>query len=228
MQKRCFLALAAAMLLAAGCSSGRNSNQAASPPPSLHNPLDFALYPGASAVSEHAFTQNVVVQNAPGSQSIFSAGSGTYSGHEVIAASDASFGQLSSWVDHLANSPPSGYTALETGQNPQEQSQALQYGLDYAVFKKKEGAHARDVLVLVMDPQRVNQKFGRILGMIAKYRALPAIMRAPIDNEARARFGMSITDATQPDSPIGAALAALDQFEHRSSRGIVVIDAVKR
>jgi hypothetical protein len=64
--------------------------------------------------------------------------------------------------------------------------------------------------------------------MIAKYRALPAIMRAPIDNEARARFGMSITDATQPDSPIGAALAALDQFQHRSSRGIVVIDAVKR
>jgi len=39
---------------------------------------------------------------------------------------------------------------------------------------------------------------------------------------------MTITEATQPDSPIGAALAALDQFQHKSARGIVMLDAVKR
>jgi hypothetical protein len=39
---------------------------------------------------------------------------------------------------------------------------------------------------------------------------------------------MTITQATQPDSPIGAALAALNEFEHKNTRGIVVIDAAKR
>ncbi len=128
----------------------------------------------------------------------------------------------------MSGSPPAGYTAVETGRNPYEQTQAQRYGLDYASFKQKQGTQTHGVLVIVMDPQRVNQRFGRILGMIAKYRALPEMMRAPIDNEAKARIGMSITEAMQPDSPIGAALAALDQFQHKNARGIVVIDAVKR
>jgi hypothetical protein len=227
MQKYASIALAAALLFAAGCSGQQNANQSASSAPSLRNPLDFALYPGAGVVSSRAFTQNVVIQN-PRDGSIFAAGSGTYSGHEVIASSNAPFTDLSSWVDRLSSSPPKGYTAVENGQNPQAQVQAQQYGLNYATFEKKESGHTRGVLVIVMDPQRVNQKFGRILGMIAKYRALPAVMRAPIDNEAKARIGMSITEATEPDSPIGAALSALDQFQHKNARGIVVIDAAKR
>lgn len=228
MQKKASIALVWALLAAAGCSGQQNANQSASsPPPSLSNPLDFALYPGSSVVSAHAFTQKVIIQN-PRDGSIFSAGSGTYAGHEVIAASGSDFSDLSNWVDHLASSPPKGYSAVESGQNSQAQAQAERYGLNYATFQKKEDSHTRGVLVIVMDPQRVDQKLGRILGMIAKYRALPAVMRAPIDNEAKARMGMSITQATEPDSPIGAALAALDQFQHKNARGIVVIDAVKR
>jgi hypothetical protein len=100
--------------------------------------------------------------------------------------------------------------------------------LDYAAFKKKEGAKTHGVLVIVMDPQRVNERFGKVLGMIAKYRALPEVMRAPIDNAAKARIGMTLTQATQPDSPIGAALGALTTFQHKDARGIVVIDAAKR
>jgi len=227
MHNRAFAALASMLLFAAGCTAQQNANQSPSPPASLRNPLDFALYPGAGVVSSRAFTQKVIVQN-PQNGSIFEAGSGTYSGREVIASSSASFSDLSSWVDRLSTTPPKGYTPAETGQNPQEQAQAQRYGLDYASFKKKEGSQTRGVLVIVMDPQRVNAKFGRILGMIAKYRALPEVMRAPIDNEAKARIGMSITEATQPDSPIGAALSALDQLQHKNTRGIVVLDAVKR
>lgn len=229
MQKKALIALVWALFAAAGCSGQQNASQSASssPPSSLSNPLDFTLYPGSSIVSAHAFTQKVIIQN-PRDGSIFSAGSGTYAGHEVIAASDSTFADLSNWVDQLASSPPKGYSAVESGQNSQAQAQAQQYGLNYATFQKKEDSHTRGVLVIVMDPQRVNQKFGRILGMIAKYRALPAVMRAPIDNEAKARMGMSITQATEPDSPVGAALAALDQFQHKNARGIVVVDAVKR
>jgi hypothetical protein len=64
--------------------------------------------------------------------------------------------------------------------------------------------------------------------MIDKYKALPAVLRGPIDNEAKARFGITISQATQPESPIGAALAALTDLEHKNSRGIVLVDAQKQ
>lgn len=224
------LAIAAAVVALAGCSgSGQGGNAGASAPPAppLKNTLDFPMYRGASVVASHDFTQNVQIAN-PANGSVFTAGSGTYTGREVIASSAAAFPDLSSWVSTLASTPPSGYTSLETGANPNERAQAEKYGLDYATFTKDENGKTHGVLVIVMDPQRVNARFGTILSMVAKYRALPAIMRAPIDNEAKQRFGMSLTDATQPESPIGAALAALDQFQHKSARGIVMIDATKR
>lgn len=224
------LAVAAAVVMLAGCSgSGQSGSAGASAPPAppLKNTLDFPLYRGASVVSSHDFTQNVQMNNSA-TGSVFSAGNGTYTGQEVIASSTATFADLSKWVSLLASTPPSGYTSLETGANPNERAQAEKYGLDYATFTKSENGKTRGVLVIVMDPQRVNARFGTILGMVAKYRALPAIMRAPIDNEAKQRFGMSVTEATQPESPIGAALAALSQFQDKSARGIVMIDATKR
>jgi hypothetical protein len=159
---------------------------------------------------------------------VFAAGNGTYTGHEVVASSSASFSDLSDWLDKVAGSPPRGYSAVETGSNPQERVQAQRYGIDYALFQKKDGNHTRGVLLIVMDPQRVNQRFGTVLGMISKYRSLPAVMREPIDNEAKARIGMTLSEATAPESPIGAALAALNQLQNKDARGIVVVDATKR
>ena len=228
MWKRGLWLLCAAFLVS-GCSSGQNGNQTATPAPaSLHNPLNFALYPGALIMSVHDFTQKVDVSNGRGSGTVFDSGNGTYAGHEVLATSGASFTDLSSWVTRLASSPPPGYAEAENGGNPNTRSQAQRYGVDYVAFTKKENGRNHGVLVVVMDPERVNQRFGRLLGMVAKYRMLPQAMRAPIDNEAKARFGMTITDATQPESPIGATLAALDQFQNKNARGIVVLDAVKQ
>lgn len=224
MTKRFIAACLAAGVLAA-CGGGGGS-QRATPAPALHNPLDFPLYPASALVSTKSFTQVVHADTSSG-DSVFAEGNGKYTGHEVIASSTASFDALSAWVDRLNSAPPSGYTAVEDQTNPDEQAQAERYGLDYAVFKRKSGKSTHGVLVIVMDPQRVNKRFGTILGMIDKYKALPAMLRAPIDNEAKARFGMTITQAAQPDSPIGAALAALGELEHKNARGIVVLDAQK-
>jgi hypothetical protein len=219
--------LAAAAFLAA-CSGGQQSGgPSAKPTAALHNPLDFPLYPQASVLTARDFTQEIHAQTS-GGDSVFTAGNGTYSGHEVVAMSSASFSQLSDWVEKVASAPPSGYTAVETGSNPEERTQAQRYGIDYALFQKKAGNHTRGVLLIVMDPQRVNQRFGTVLGMISKYRSLPAVMRAPIDNEAKARIGMTLSEATAPESPIGAALAALNQLQNKDARGIVVVDAAKR
>jgi hypothetical protein len=218
--------LAASGILAA-CTAQQNGGPSQTASPAVRNPLDFPLYPQASVLTAHEFTQKIQAQTAnPGS--VFTAGNGTYAGHEVVASSSASFSDLSDWLDKVANSPPPGYSAVETGSNPQERTQAQRYGIDYALFKKKDGNRTRGVLLIVMDPQRMNQRFGTVLGMISRYRSLPAVMREPIDNEAKARIGMTLSEATAPDSPIGAALAALNQLQNKDARGIVVVDAAKR
>lgn len=225
--KKALVALCAAGILA-GCSSGGGGSATrGTPPPALGNPTGFPLYSNAKIISAKSFTQ-IVHADTTSPNSVFAQGNGTYGGHEVIASSAASFSALSRWLDGVNGAPPNGYTAVESQSNPGEQTQAQRYGLDYAVFKRKTGNATRGVLVIVMDPQRVNQRFGTILGMIDKYKALPSVLRGPIDDQAKARFGMTITEATQPDSPIGAALSALGELEHRQSRGIVVLDAQKQ
>lgn len=224
---------AAALFAITACSSsgggGQNARPGAPAPPAppLKNSIDFPLYSNASLISARDFTQNVQLAN-PANGSVFAAGSGTYTGQQEIAASTATFGALSAWLSQLAANPPPGYVSMETGANPQEHAQAQKYGLDYATFKKGVNGKTQGLLVIVMDPQRVTTRFGAILGMVSKYRSLPAMMREPIDNQAKARFGMSLSDATQPDSPVGAALAALDEFSHKNARGIVLIEALKK
>lgn len=220
-------AFAAVAMLAAGCTAGQSGHPAPSPPAAQTNPLDFPLFPHADIVATRAFTQTVNARTASGA-SVFDAGNGTYTGHEVIASSAAPFSDLSDWVERVNASPPPGYNAVETGANPSEHEQAQRYGIDYALFRRNVNGHSRGVLVIVMDPQRMNQKFGAVLGMISKYRSLPEVMREPIDNEAKSRIGMTISEATAPESPIGAALSALGQLQSKDARGIVLIDAAKR
>lgn len=219
------IALCLAAAAVAGCGGGGSSQQA-SPAPALRNPLDFPLYPKAALIATKSFTQVVHADTSSGT-SVFAEGNGKYAGHEVIASSAAPFDSLSTWVEQLNTAPPAGYSAVEGPSNADQRAQAQRYGVDYAFFTRKAGNSTRGVLVIVMDPQRVNQRLGTILGMIDKYRALPSMLRTPIDNEAKARYGMTITEATQPDSPIGAALSALNDLEHKDARGIVVLDAQK-
>jgi hypothetical protein len=213
--------LAAAVL--AACAGGNGVKP--SPTPALRNPLDFPLYNGAALVSAKAFTQSVRARAS--TQPVFAQGNGIYAGHEVIAASNADFATLTAWLDGLNAAPPAGYTALEPQSNPQQEEQAQNDGIDYALFKRKTGKTTHEVLVLVLDPQQVDKRFGTILRMAARYRALPAVLRAPIDNEAKARYGISISQATEPDSPIGAALGALGELQKKGARGIVILDAQK-
>lgn len=224
--KKVLLAASVAVLLSS-CTGGTGSSSAASPAPAppLKNTTSFPLYDGAKVVGTHTFTQNVQVNSTSG---VFSQGSGTYTGTQVIASSTAGFTQLSNWVTHLMSVPPPGYSSVKRGNNPNERTQAEQYGVDYGAFTHDVNGKTHGVLVIVMDPQRVNRRFGAVLGMIARYRSLPAVMRGPIDDEAKARIGMTLTQATDPASPIGGALAALDQFQHSNARGIVLIDAAKR
>ncbi|MGZ3502990.1 MAG: hypothetical protein ACXWNK_15475 [Vulcanimicrobiaceae bacterium] len=230
MKRRLAAALCAAVALAA-CSS-QQSQQGASatpaPAPSIANPVDFPLYTNARVIASRNYTQTLNTTNSATSASALSEGNGTYAGHEVIAATPASFAQLSEWVHAINAKPPEGYTVAPTVDLSQARVQANKVGLDFAAFQTERGGKKVGLLVVVMDPTRLTTKLGPVLDLIGKYRLLPATMRAPIDQRVKERVGMSVTEAMQPDSPVGAALSALDEFQHSNARGIVLIDATKQ
>lgn len=203
------LATAAALLLLAACS-GQSSPPRPTPAPGIHNPLDVALYPRAQVIAVRSFRQAVSSEQTRGT--VFSSGAGTYDGTEVVAASDAPLSSLAAWAHGL-------------GAHADTATQ--QYGFDYAAFERSRGGKTHGTLVIVMDPQTVNRQMGSVLDLISHYRSLPEFMRAPIDRQVQQRLGITLSDAMQPGSPIGATLDALSEFEQRNSRGIVIIDAVR-
>jgi hypothetical protein len=223
---RWFIAALGALVLAA-CASGQQDTQRSSAPP-LARPNGFPLYPGATVIAVRPFTQKISANTPGGAPAGLAQGKGTYSGDEVLALSDASFAELSQWVDTVAGSPPEGYAPVGKGGNPAGAAQATAYGVDYALFERTHSKGRDRLLLLVMDPQQLDRKLGGVLAMIARFRTLPALFRAPIDAAAKARYGFSITQATQPGTPIGAAVSALARFQHSGRRGIVEIDVDKR
>lgn len=200
-----------ALMLLAGCSGGQSSAPRPTPTPALHNPLDVALYPGAEIIAVHTFQEKVSPEQTRGT--VFSTGAGTYDGTEVVAASAAPFDALSAWTKRL-------------GAHVDRATE--QYGFDYAAFERTRGGKTHGTLVIVMDPQTVNRQAGSVLDLISHYRSLPAFMRGPIDQQVKQRLGVTLSDAMEPGSPIGATLDALDEFQQRNSRGIVIIDAVRQ
>ena len=229
MKRRLAAVLCAAIAMAA-CSSQQNqgANATPAPAPSIANPVDFPLYTNARVIAARNYTQTLNTTNSATSASALSEGNGTYSGHEVIAASPASFADLSEWVRTIDAKPPEGYTAAPAVNLNQARVQANKAGLDFAAFQTQRNGKKVGLLVVVMDPTRLTTRFGPVLDLIGKYRLLPEAMRAPIDERVKDRIGMTVTEATQPDSPVGAALSALTDFQHSNSRGIVIIDATKQ
>lgn len=225
MQKR-LLAPALALVVAAACSQQQTASRGPASTAPIANPLDFPLYSNAKIVASHDFTQNVNTTSSGTGGQLMGHGNGTYKGQEVIASTPATFAQVSAWVRGLDQHPPQGY--VENVNASQGHEQAQRFGLDYATFQKTENGKTKGVLVVVMDPTRVNQRMGPVLKLISTYKALPQSLRGTIDDKVKAQTGMTIGEAMAPDSPIGAALAALDDLQHTNARGIVVLNATKQ
>ncbi len=226
--KRC-LALITVALLAA-CSSGGSSSSSASASPGAvaTNSTDFPLYNGSSIVTSRDWKQAISPSLASADKSVFRQGAGTYSGHEVIAHTTASMQDLRQWLDGLEKTPPSGYQPAATGSGVQEaRNRAQAAGLDFDAFQKTVGGKRHGIIVVAIDPDLLQKKAGPMLGFISKYQMLPQSLRDPIDAQAKERTGFSISEALSQDTPLGAALGALDGLRSSGDRGVVVIDATK-
>jgi hypothetical protein len=91
-----------------------------------------------------------------------------------------------------------------------------------------EAGKRHGVVVMVVDPQVLNDKAGSMLQLISRLKYAPKIFRDPINAQIKRQTGLTLDDVTNPDTPVGAAIAALSELQDFGGRGIVLIDAVKQ
>jgi hypothetical protein len=217
-----------AVLLAATACSGGNQTNSARPTPAATNPTDFPLFSGAEVLASHAWRQTITSHPNAADNALLTQGSGTYDGHDVVAGTQALMPSLETWLRDLQAHPPDGYTAVLDGVNIEAvRTHTRVLGMDFDVFEGTENGKRHGVAVLAVDPQTLDAKAGSMLGMIAKFRLLPQSIRDSIDVQAKKQTGFTVTELTDPDTPIGAAVAGLDQLRDYGGRGVVLIDAVK-
>jgi hypothetical protein len=225
MKRLCFAALAAAFV---ACSSG-NHGSAGGAGGSASNPIAFPLFAGSNVLSSHEWRRKVVVPPGLADRAVYAQGAGTYDGHDVVAGTQALMPALETWLGDLSANPPSGYSVAVTGNGIDSvRDHTRELGFDFAAFSNMQNGKRHGVVVMAVDPETLDQKAGPMLGLISRFKHVPAMWRDPIDQQVKKETGFTLTEATNPDTPLGAAIAALDQLRDFGGRGIILIDAVKQ
>lgn len=180
-------------------------------------------------LSTHGWRTTISKKPGLADSAVLSQGAGTYDGHDVVAGTQAMMPALESWLGNLSANPPAGYRLAVTGNGVDAvRTHTRVLGVDFVAFEGTDPGKRQGVVVMVVDPQTLDEKAGPMLGLIGRFKHVPSMLRDPIDAQAKKQTGFSITEATNPDTPIGAAVAALDQLRDFGGRGIVLIDAVKQ
>jgi hypothetical protein len=228
MMRSCLAALAAVCVLGA-CSGGGHGEASQSPGPSATDPITFPLFAGAEVLSAHAWHSTISARPGVANSAVFTEGAGTYDGHDVVAGTQAMMPALEGWLQDLTAHPPAGYTVALSGNGVEAvRTHTRQLGVDFVAFEGTENGKRHGVVVMTVDPQTLDEKAGPMLGVIGKFKLLPRTLRDPIDAQTKKQTGFTLTEATSPDTPIGAAVAALGELRDFGGRGIVLIDAVKQ
>ncbi len=211
--KRVLAAVAAALCLGACSRTGGSAtaSPAASPTAQPPNPIAFPLYSQSTLLSARRWSQRV--------------GAHAAGGEEVIAESPATLAELAAWLHGLSANPPPGYTVGASGPDVQTaRRHAQKLGVDFQIFSHDVDGTTHALIVVALDPATFEEQAGPVLGLIDKYRLLPQGLRDPIDQQAKERTGFTVSEALEPSTPIGAALAAARTLRDSGERGLVLID----
>jgi hypothetical protein len=225
-------AVMGAAFWAGGCAhqnAVQSQAPSAAPTVALKNETGFPLPPNSKLLAARSFSQSISAGQAKNSP-LTAQSSGDYAGHETIAAAASTFNDLKNWLNELEKNPPAGYTydARAASAAGSVRQTTLKDGIDFGVFRARESANPRTVLVMVMDPKAAKQKLAFIIQMANRYRSLPSALRGTIDEQVKNRTGVSIEQALQPESPVGVALSTLNEFQERDSRAVMIVDAQKQ
>jgi len=223
------LLILAALALPAACSGGSGSSSSATPTPQPSSAIAFPLFAGSSVLASHAYTQKISAQSNGELNDVLTRSSGTYTGHEVTAGTLAVMPALEAWLHDLSVHPPAGYSVAASGSSVEAvRTRMRQMGVDFGVFQNTVDGKQHGVVVLAVDPSLLDQKAGPVLGMIGKFKLLPQSLRDPIDAQTKKQTGFTVTELTQPDTPIGAAIDSIDLLRSYGGRGLILIDATKQ
>jgi hypothetical protein len=220
------LSVMLAAVIATSCSKASTPAPEATPTLAPQNTTGFPLYEGSEVLASKEFSQTITSRQA--GTGIMSSGAGTYTGNEVIAGSTAPLSQLEAWLHQSAKQPPSPFTAVTI---PSSMSSAYaiatKNGVDFVLFRDaKNPKHG--LIVVAMDPSAVHSKLGPAIALVSKYEALPQGLRQGLDTQLKQRFGYTASEFVQPGSPLGTAVGAMTEFEHKNERAIIIIDATKQ
>ena len=214
-------ALAAALLPACakdeeGTSAGRHW--------STTNPSTFPLYHQSAVIavvpvdSSQLFA--TIRRNQPNSEI-----PRNYRGHEIIAQTDATMGQLRGWMNSLKSAPPNGFHVSSNHDLNVGENNNRDFTKNAAVGVQFDTSGAgRTVYVVVADPKKIREEMGPAFALIESYGQVPSMLRGPIDDQAKKQLGYSVTEMLDPNSPVGAVVTAVKQLESSNHRAILLID----
>ncbi len=211
---------------ACSSSGGSSGHPSASPTAQPTNTIAFPLFAGSAVLSDRSFRETVTAAGARSSG--LAEGAGTYDGREVVAGTQAVMPALAAWIAQLDANPPTGYSDALSGSGIAAiRDHTRAFGLDFGVFEGTIGGKRHGVVVLAVDPQRLDRRAGPLLRAVGKYRLLPKMLRDPLDAQAKKELGFTVSQLTEPNTPLGAAVQSLDELRAYGGRGVVLIDAVK-
>jgi hypothetical protein len=212
----------------AGCTNGAHG-AAGGPSPAATNLIAFPLFAGSAVLGSRQWKQVVPAHTNGTDRTVFAQGAGTYVGHDVVAGTQALMPALETWLGDLTATPPAGYSVAFQGNSIDTvRTHTRDLGFDFQAFLDVEKGKRHGVVAIVVDPQMLDEKAGPMLGLIGRIKNMPAMLRDPLDAQVRRQTGFSLSEAADPDTPIGAAIAALGQLRDFGGRGIVLVDAVKQ
>lgn len=166
--KRWCIGVLAAMLTA--CSSGTHGSAGAP----AGDPIAFPLFNGANVLSAHHWQRTITAQPGVGDHAVFAQGAGTYDGHDVVAGTQAFMPALEAWLGDLSAHPPDGYAVAVTGNGIDSvRTHTRELGLDFQAFSNTESGKRHGVVVMVVDPQVLNDKAGSMLQLIGRLKYAP-------------------------------------------------------
>lgn len=222
MRNRAIVIAACAALAVSGCAKqGTAPTQGGSPSAAVANTTGLPLYEDATVIDSRQFQQTV--DPAQDKQSpLSSLGKGTYAGHEVVASSTATVDDLNKWLAQQAAQPPQGYhtTAIPASIT----ADAHRYGIDFVAFT---AGTSKGATIVVMDPKLVSSKLGAVLTVLQQYNNMPEPLKRGMDTSIKQRTGWSISELTDPSGPLGAAIAAMQEFKGSDKRAIILVSAQK-
>jgi hypothetical protein len=223
MMNRAVIACVCASLVIAGCAknqqtAGPAQNQS---PGAMTNTTDLPLYEGAVVIDSRQFQQTV--DPSKDKTSAFSGlAKGAYAGKEVVASSPATVADLDAWLEKQGAAPPAGYTKQNVPASVA--TTAHKYGVDFVAFVS---GNNKGATIVVMDPKIVTAKLGGVLKVLEQYNSLPAPLKQGMDSQVKQRTGWSITELTDKSAPLGAAIAAMNDFKNSDKRAIILVSAEK-